>query len=466
MRRIVATAVTLGLVALLASSAAGQGAVDLRVQLSTQPVYGGYAPGGNYLGLSNLYSTGNIRGGRAFRGNRNFLEDRYFTGSLSRFHRDSVGVGDVTAGGMYGPGQPLYAPGSLLSRGSTVRMYSPSGAAPSGLSFNPATTLPTPFQTIYTVRTEPQVPFGAQLPAPAALRQYLQESMRTEPAPVRAPLFPPLIQTAATQENPLPELPQVMKLDLTFMPKDDADTSGLDEEDRPAAAPWESDPADAEQPTEGIRTMDFLRSRYGQGAAATREVTGDETPRPGLQPITLDELGEDGKEAPTELVWQQVGQDLPGRPARFDEQYLELARLEMAAGAYRPAAESFSKSADFNPLRHWEANRGEAFARLLSKEYFLAAHLLKTTIVGKPAHLRKDFRLTEIVDRPEDWAAAERGLVAVLAKSPRSSNHAFALGCLRLFSGRAAEAAPLLKVAEKNEKFAEAVKILREKVMP
>ena len=75
------------------------------------------------------------------------------------------------------------------------------------------------------------------------------------------------------------------------------------------------------------------------------------------------------------------------------------------------------------------------------------------------------FRLTSVVDRPADWQVAEKQLEATLAKRPGSSMHAFVLAYLRIFRGRAQEAEPYLKVAEKKAEYAEAVKLLREKAL-
>ena len=142
-----------------------------------------------------------------------------------------------------------------------------------------------------------------------------------------------------------------------------------------------------------------------------------------------------------------------------------MALLDLAAGAYQQAAEAFDQAASYNLQRSWEAGRHEAWAWLLSQQFHRAAYLLQRTLVEKPERIDPQFRLTSVVDRPADWQAAEKQLEATLAKSPSSSVHAFVLAYLRVFRGRAQEAEPYLKVAEKKPEYAEAVKLLREKAL-
>jgi len=69
------------------------------------------------------------------------------------------------------------------------------------------------------------------------------------------------------------------------------------------------------------------------------------------------------------------------------------------------------------------------------------------------------------VDRPDDWAAAEAALVAILAERPQSPVHSFVLAYLRIFQGRPETARDLLAVAEKHPDYADAARLLREKVL-
>jgi len=462
-RRMVRTAGILILVGMVASTAAGQKSVDLRVNLATQPVY---APFGrmpmDYLNLPSLYATGNVRGGRAFMGNRNFLEDRYFNSSLSRFYRDSVNVGDVTRGMHYGPGQAMFSPGSLGASGSSVGQYTLRQPTPYGLSYNPTAALPSPYSSLFIVRTESLKPTQAQYPSPRAVRSWLQQVMddSDKTSKTTRPLTP-YVRTEGDEQVPIPRLDAYLEAArLSPLEATEPDTGALPSEGSDPQGPGEM------LPSRGVRPLDFLRQRFGD-AALLAEIPDEAPQAPLFDPVELEGLPDDSQmgaiEGQVTLPEMQTG--IPLRSARFDEQYLELARLEMGIGAYRPAAEAYARVPDFNPMRRWEASTGEAYARLLVKDFYLAAYLLKYSVVTKPEELRKDFRLKEIVDRPEDWQATEQALAKALGESPNSTHLAFAMAYLKIFSGRAGEAESHLKVAGQSKEFAPAVKLLREKVI-
>jgi len=452
----------------LAAPLAAQGNVDLRVNLSTQPVYAPFSRMAmDYLQLPSLYATGNIRGGRAFMGNRNFLEDRYFDSSLSRFYRDSTGVSDVSHGAYYGPGQAMYRPGSLSTSSSSVGQYTFSRPAPYGaMSYNPsAALLPSPYASFTSIRLESLEPSAAQYPSATAVRAYLQRTMGSEEESQTALPLLPYVRTESATE-PKSRLEAYLESLMPSGPEfPDASQSAM-----PGEIPEGAEPAlrgEEAAPTAGVRPVDFLRRRFAEQAPLL-EAPAERSDWSLFEPLDIKGLPEDvyGEPPEAELTLPDMEGVASARPARHDEQYLELARLDMRIGAYRQAAEAYAKAADFNPLRRWEAASGEGVARLLVKDYYLAAYLLKYVIVTKPERLRKDFRLTEVVDRPEEWQATERALAEEITKSPRSAQLAFCMAYLKIFSGRAGEAEPHLKVAEQSQDYAQAVTLLREKAMP
>jgi len=475
-RTILAVALGVGLVAMLASTAWSQRPVNLRVNLSTQPVYSRFDRRPirlNYLRATQMLSTGNIRGGRALMINRNFLEDRYFSGSLTRFFRDTTSVQDVLSGGHYGPGVPYFQPGSLTSSAATFRQSRTHGADPFGsvpTSFGRAGS---PFHITYSVPVRQGMYYRAQFPAQENLGSI--RSAFTAESLGNLGIVTPTEQPAQSQARfvserspfagPKPwwQLSGLAGLNEKATPEDDSRLSlgispTLTGQGEPAPAADKSlqwylfkPPGETEQ--QGRPTPEPQAPKaYGLGlrepAGPTAEGEG-ETPEPGfLFPGKANEI----------LL-------APNRSRRLDEQYYQLALLDLAAGAYRQAAEAFNRSARYNLQRSWQAGRHEAWAWLLSRQFYLAGYLLKRTILEKPDKVNPQFRLTSVVDRPGDWQAVEKELQKTLTENPNNSTHAFVLAYLKIFSGRSQEAEPYLKVAEKESQYAEAVKLLRAKAL-
>ena len=471
--------VATGLLAMFASSASAQRPVDLRVNLSTQPVYSAFDRRPirlDYLRATSLLGTGNIRGGRALMINRNFLEDRYFSGSLTRFYRDTTSVQDVLAGGRYGPGLPYFQPGSLTTNVATLRTSQARGADPFGAVPSSFGHAGSPFRVTYDASAGQRLFYRAQFPAQANLgsirSEFTAESLESsstyaaarrpgeskarmvsESSPFAGarpwwqmsglPMFAGRAETEAEAEQP-----RGVSLTLTGEDKPKATVPGtlpqwqweflrppekIDEEGRPTPEPQ-------------------APRRYGLGL---------------LEPVEPAAEGE-GQAPESEFLFPGQAAEIllaPGRPRRLDEQYYQLALLDLAAGAYKQAAEAFDQAASYNLQRSWEAGRHEAWAWLLNGQFHRAAYLLQRTLLEKPESIDPQFRLTSMVDRPADWQAAEKQLEATLAERPGSSVHAFVLAYLKIFLGRAQEAEPYLKVAEKQAEYAEAVKLLREKAL-
>lgn len=452
---------------LSAGPAAAQGPVDLQLNLSTQPVYGGYkAPSSSYFGSGDLYATGNIRGGRALMINRTFLDDRFFSGSMTRFFRDTVSASDVTAPGYTdtaGQPQAYFRPGSLVTSGSTVgRTPVTGGLSPFGLSFNPSAALASPFSVTSAQPVEQQTPSMAEFPASAVLRtrELLTETPPAAAPPTKAPLW--------NQPTPEPgdqRLPAAPTTESMFAPKAPGEGPAA-EAARPTVSPDGQTPQVA-PPVQGLRPMDYLRERFGEQAVEPRkaETRPAETPsetKPNLGPAPGG--GEEAVAPPLKLPEIQA---IPGgRPQRFYEQYMAMGIEELKAGAYRPASDAFSKAADFNPLDAWQARSHEAVARLLAREYLVASFQLGSVIQARPAAFVKGGPAAALANRPADWKSVEDDLRQILRETPKASDHAFCLAYVLIVGGRAAEAEPLLATAAADGTYADAVKVLRQALKP
>jgi len=468
---VVATA----LLAILTSTASAQRPVDLRVNLSTQPVYSTFDRRPirlNYLRATSLLGTGNIRGGRALMINRNFLEDRYFSGPLTRFYRDTTSIYDVRSGGLYGPGLPYWQPGSLTTSIATLRSSGSRGADPFGAIPSSLAHAGSPFRVTYDASVGQRVFYRAQFPAQTNLgsirSEFTAESLEilSTYATARKPdesqagmvseSWPfaearpwwQMTGLAMFDKRAEAELPPGVSLTLTEKPAPEPTVPGTLPQWQ-----WRFLRPPEETDEEGQPTLKpQAPRRYGLGLL--------EPPEPAAE-------GEGQAPEPGFLFPRQAAKILlaPGRSRRLDEQYYQLALLDLAAGAYKQAAEAFNQAVSYNLQRSWEAGRHEAWAWLLSRQFHRAAYLLQRTLLEKPDRIDPQFRLTSVVDRPADWQAAEKQLEATLAKRPGSSVPAFVLAYLKIFLGRAQEAEPYLKVAEKQAEYAEAVKLLREKAL-
>jgi hypothetical protein len=466
MKAMTTVAFSLALIALLASSASGQDEVNLRVNLSTQPVYGGWQSRVTYFGLGNLYSTGNIRGGRAFRGNRNFLEDRYFSGSMTGFYRDSVGVSDVTGRGpSYGPGQPFYRPGSLSTSGSTVRRFT-GGTAPVGFSYNPQRALASPFQTtVYTRAVTPSGTPTAAYPSARALRGLAFKLGLTSASD---PTAPPGTGADDGQggDTLMLTLPQPLTSEMLYAPRESDSLDDLLPDWLRTTAP----PAkEQEEPAEGDWGVDLEERLRQEELVRQQEDAMAATRRPILTPIDLGELdrefGVDETDAETLQLPDMIARGRMRTRGSY-AQYMELARLEMKIGAYRPAANAYRQAAGYQPFEAHQAHLGEAVARLLIKEYYIAAVMWRQAITGRPKAFGKEFRLTQRVDRPDQWKGIEKDLRTILEQSPTSRDHALCLATILVFSGRGADAAPYLKVVEDDPESAKTIRLLRQWATP
>jgi hypothetical protein len=97
------------------------------------PVQTGYNPN-----ASNLLITGNVTGGRAFRGFSPVRDTSSFmttlpTSSLGNFQRDSIGLGDITAGRSSALASPFYLPSSTVTSGNST-IFNTGLTAGAGLS--------------------------------------------------------------------------------------------------------------------------------------------------------------------------------------------------------------------------------------------------------------------------------------------------------------------------------------------
>jgi len=248
-------------------------------------------------------------------------------------------------------------------------------------------------------------------------------------------------------------------------------------------APWETMELEVLQNTQppgvmpprapGIRPLDYLKWRFGSEEFFPKTVpeTGAEAAEqpppqaPLVEALKTEQPQPEAQQAPGLKLPEGTAPlaPVPRGPVSADEQFFQLARADLEAGAYLPAAEAFRKAGVLNPALRWDAAYGEAFARLLLKDYHQAAYYLKVVTVERPDWLRKDFRASEVVNRPADWQATEQALAEILEHTPNAPHHAFAMACLKLFAGRPAEADKYLKVAEKNSEYVEVVQILRRK---
>ena len=180
-------------IVLMTAPAAAQQPVDLQLNLSTQPVYGGYqSPTSSYFGSGDLYTSGNVRAGKALMINRTFLEDRFFNNSsMTRFFRDSVNASDVTSPGYSaGQAQAYFRPGSLAATGSSVRSgAAPGGLSPFGLSYNPVSALPSPFAPI--VRPSSEAMSSLAVPPAIRMQQFMADSAATTTSHMSVSSQPP-----------------------------------------------------------------------------------------------------------------------------------------------------------------------------------------------------------------------------------------------------------------------------------
>lgn len=451
----IALLATLGLAA---GTALAQGQVDLQLNLSTQPVYGGYRPPtSSYFNTGELYNTGNVRGGKALMINRNFLEDRFFSGSLTRFTRDTISASDVTMPG-YSAGavQPYFRPGSLTVSGSSVSTRPATGGlSPFGLSFNPAAALPSPFSVTTTLQQTERMPSRGEYPTSAAMRTFEAQTQLPEPTETSSPVR----SWDQKAQEPAPSLlPQVPTAESLFGPKTPAE--GATAEGLPATnAPQGLLPAAPQPAEQGLRPMDYLRQRFGAQAMWNQTPEAEGGTDLSLEP---------GREAvePAIPLPDSGGAAGRERPRRFYEQYMAMGREELQAGAYRPAADAFSKAAAFSVLDPWQARYHEAIARLLSREYSAASYLLATTLAARPAEFAKPAAMTDLANRPDDWKAVEADLRQGLQGSPDSSDQAMCLAWMLILSGRRGEVEPLLGVIAKDGTYTDAVKVLREMLKP
>lgn len=470
MKAMTAVALSLALITLSAGAVFAQDQINLRVNLSTQPVYGGWKSRVTYFGLGNLYSTGNIRGGRAFRGNRNFLEDRSLRGSLTGFYRDTVGVSDVAGrGASYGLGEPFYRPGTLSTSGSTVRRFL-GGTAPVGFSYNPSRALASPFQpTVYTRVVAPLETSTAAYPSAGALRG-LTFKLGLTSAAARTDLSVPGADDGKKGDLLLPELPHPLTSELLYAPQKGR---GLDDLLPDWLRTTEPPPAEQDDPDESDWGLDLEKRLRQEERARQQEEAIADIVQPLLEPI---DLGEFDREFERESEGSNADPgtvQLPDMIARGRmrtrgsyAQYMELARIEMKIGAYRAAANAYRQAAEYQPFDAYQANRGEAVARLLVKEYYIAAVMWRQAITGRPKAFGKDFRLTQMVNRQNQWEDVEKNLRTILQQSPASGDHALCLATLLVFSGRGADAAPYLTIAESNPESAKTVRLLRQWATP
>jgi hypothetical protein len=454
----------LATVALAAATAAAQQPVDLQLNLSTQPVYGGYkSPTSSYFGSGDLYTSGNVRAGKALMINRTFLEDKFFSNSsMTRFFRDSVSASDVTAPGYStGQTQAYFRPGSLAVSGASIRAGSTTGGlSPFGLSYNPSSALPSPFTPI----TRPSADTAPSLAAPPAIR--MQQFMADSAAETTSPMQPSLWSQASGKpaEKPGDSVPTTESM---FAPKTPADPYATQTSARPAALTT----APQAQPSQvGLRPMDYLRERFGESAIVPEPEEPGEAPQP-AKDRSKPEVNE--PQDPTAQTSDLTGAEpapsarLPearaisgGRPQRFYEQYMALGIEELKAGMYRPAADAFGKAADFSPLNAWEARSHEAVARLMLRDYLSAAVQLKIAIGAKPDAFARGGAAATAITRIEDWKAVEADLQRTMKESPKAADHALCLAYVLIATSRASEAVPLFAVAEGT--YPDTVKALRE----
>ncbi|MBN2583583.1 MAG: hypothetical protein JXL80_10980 [Planctomycetes bacterium] len=468
-------AVAAALVVATASAAAAQRSVDLRINLSTQPVYSSYDRrpiNMDYARASSLLGSGNIRGGKALMINRNFLEDRYFSGSLTRFYRDTVGVQDVNSGMSYGVAQPYFRPGSLTTNTSSLMTRQVRSADPFGVAAQPFGGASSPFSVTYSVPASTQpVLYRAQFPA-----QYNLGSIRSEISPEsleysttsllsRQQMYQQalprptnsMIQAGlADEETPVDRWTRMRNAALN------PDAEGLSLQPN-AATPGERSWRDpTTQPT-----PEFQRFATPEPAYDDEDGSAGYTMK--LRRTDESATGDFESAQPTEYLFPKEAAEIllsPERPRKLDEQYYQLGLLDLDAGAYEQAADAFKQSGTLNLQRSWDAGRYEGWSWLLCNQFHRAANILQRTLTEKPEQIDPAFRLTSVMDRAEDWQAAEKALQTVLAERPDSATHAFLLAYLRIFLGRPAEAQALLPVAEKNSEYAEAARLLREKTIP
>ncbi len=454
-----------------------QEAVDLRVNLATQPVHGrtpSLTP--DYRSLSTFFATGNIRAGRAFRGNRNFLEDRYFQGSLNSFYRDTVGIQDIRQGVSYGPGQPYYEPGSLGARGGTVQGYVGGTVDPFGLVAPGRGGTILSFNVPESRDRETAEMLTAQLPSWQAIRSALQRSAAERRAMERETDISRIAGTYTTLISPGEEGERAEEMEtLLEFP------FGIQNEDvspeQTTAVPWAPETAQETGLQRGIRPLDYLRARFGEKPffETEQEESGrrHESPFKAIELQSREHSGEAETTETDDQQWRKIKVPDPSEGQRFSpgaertvHQTYDRAWKKLREGAYEAAAEAFEETRRLNPNRTWEAARGEALARLLNGQYYIGAFLLKTSVLENPGGTDKDFRLTQVVDRPEDWKAVEEELASVLEESPASHYHAFAMAYLKLFTGRPREAEPYLNTAAASREFRPAVEVLRGEAAP
>jgi hypothetical protein len=433
----------------------------------------------DYVRASSLLATGNIRGGKALMINRNFLEDRYFSGSLTRFYRDTVSVQDVLGGMSHGAAVPYFRPGSLTTNTSSLSYSRIRSADPFGAVAQPFGGSSSPFQVTYSAPvTVGPVFYRAQFPAqydfgvlgseisPEAMNYY---SMTAALSPSRAPATDlgeldgyystPWARAAETPDWMTATTPA--PLSLTTPPLGPDHMLSL-RAPTPEAGP----------PLPYGQTAPMPGSEAGAPTPAPPSHENDDPPLPSdltlqLQPpATEPGVFESGQ--PTEYLFPRQAAEIllaPGRPRRLDEQYHRLGLLDLEAGAYTQAAEAFRQSAAMDFRRSRQAGQYEGWSWLLAGQFFRAANLLERSVTENPDGIDPSLRLTSVVSRVEDWQASEEALEAILSERPDSAPHAFLLAYLRIFLGRPQGAADLLTVAEKHPDYAPAARLLRDKAL-
>lgn len=474
---------SLTLAALLATAAAakGQGAVDLRINLSTQPVYSSHDKrpiNMDYVRASSLLATGNVRGGKALMINRSFLEDRYFSGSLTRFYRDSVSVQDVLGGITHGGLQPYFRPGSLTTSSSSLAGTRIRSADPFGVVTQPFGGASSPFQVTYSAPVTVQpVWYRAQFPA-----QYdfgvLGSEISSEAMAYSVASFLARHQTQPSDlsrlegyySTPWARLPAPSDwLDALTTPQQPLSLTEMQSRDDP----WLSlrPPVPQDQPPLPYGQEPTTPPVPATGLPAGILPSHDDSPW--ADELSLQSQGAASPDAfedslTTDYLFPQEAAEVllaPRRARTLDEQYYQLGLLDLEAGAYAQAGEAFRQVGSLNAQRSREASWYEGLSWLLAGQYFRAAHLLQRSVTAAPDQIDPSLRLTSVVDRPDDWAAAEAALVAILAERPQSPVHSFVLAYLRIFQGRPETARDLLAVAEKHPDYADAARLLREKVL-
>jgi hypothetical protein len=474
---------SLTVAALLATAAAAwaQGAVDLRINLSTQPVYSSHDRRPihmDYVRASSLLATGNVRGGKALMINRSFIEDRYFSGSLTRFYRDTVSVQDVLGGITHGGLQPYFRPGSLTTSSSSLAGARIRSADPFGAVTQPFGGASSPFQITYSAPVTAQpVWYRAQFPA-----QYdfgtLGSEISSEAMNYSIASF---LARHQTQPSDLSRLEGYYSTPWARLP---ATSDWIDSLTSPPQPLSLTETQSREDPMLSLRPpvpQDQPPLPYGQ------KPTAPPTPTTGLPTEILP--NQDDSLWANDLSFQAKGNTAAGafeeslttgylfpqqaaevllapRQARtLDEQYYQLGLLDLEAGAYAQAGEAFRQVGSLNAQRSREAAWYEGISWLLAGQYFRAAYLLQRSVTEAPDRIDPTLRLTSVVNRPDDWAAAEAALETVLAERPQSPVHSFVLAYLRIFQGRPETACDLLAAAEKHPDYAAAARLLREKVL-